>query len=155
MSTELKRLNKLILSLRKQTIIDLHSKGVNKCQLADMSCISKRTVYCIIQRFQATDSIENFWTCRQVGDRSWCQLETNVHWSDPSKITDRHLWKKSRQNLMRTETELCLNVGLLCNECCSKQATIAVRVVRKRWLGFGRSTRETGQLGVEESGTCL
>jgi len=31
---------------------------------------------------------------------------------------------------MRTETELCLNV--LCNECCSKQATIVVLFVRIR-----------------------
>jgi len=41
MSTEFKRLS----TERKQTIIDLHSKGVNKCQLADMFCISRRTVY--------------------------------------------------------------------------------------------------------------
>jgi len=49
---------------RKQTIIDLHSKGANKnkCQLADMFCIGiggLRTVYRIIHRFQATGSIEN------------------------------------------------------------------------------------------------
>jgi len=55
MSTEFIRLS----TERKQTIIDLHSKGVKKCQLADMFCISRRTVYRIIHRFQATGSIEN------------------------------------------------------------------------------------------------
>jgi len=55
MSTEFKRLS----TERKQTIIDFHSKGINKCQLADMFCISRRTVYRIIHRFQATGSIQN------------------------------------------------------------------------------------------------
>ena len=39
------------------TTLDLHSKGVNKCQLADMFCISWRTLYRkgpIIHRFKAT-----------------------------------------------------------------------------------------------------
>jgi len=55
MSTEFKRLS----TERKQTIIDLHSKRVNKCQLVDMFCISRQTVYRIIHRFQGTGSLEN------------------------------------------------------------------------------------------------